>query len=248
MPRLARAKSRSGVYHIVVRGINRQDIFYDDEDRGVYLDRLARYKKECGFEIYAYCLMSNHVHLLLKEGKQDIAVAMKKIGASYVYWYNWKYERVGHLFQDRYKSEPVEDDLYFLTVARYIHNNPIKAQIENDLEKYKWSSYIEYSKDKKIVDVDRLLGMFEDKADFEVFMKEDIDDICMEIEERKRLNDDEVKLILKKISKKSNPMQIQEMNIQQRNEILRKLKEIDGVSIQQLERITGINRNVIQRS
>jgi len=71
--------------------------------------------------------MGNHVHLLIKEGKEVLSNTMKRIGASYVHWYNWQYNRKGHLFQDRYKSEAVEDDAYFLTVLRYIHQNPLKA-------------------------------------------------------------------------------------------------------------------------
>ena len=73
--------------------------------------------------------MSNHIHLLLKEGEEDLGTLFKRIGASYVYWYNWKYNRTGHLFQDHFKSEPVEDDTYLLTVLRYIHQNPLKAGI-----------------------------------------------------------------------------------------------------------------------
>ncbi|WP_198543854.1 transposase [Petroclostridium xylanilyticum] len=99
--------------------------------------------------------MNNHIHLLLKEGKEAISQAMKRIGASYVYWYNMKYERYGHLFQDRYKSEKVEDDKYLLTVLRYIHQNPIKAGIVEEAIKYKWSSYIEYISQKGILtDID----------------------------------------------------------------------------------------------
>jgi len=88
--------------------------------------------------------MSNHIHLVLKEGEEDLGTVFKRIGASYVYWYNWKYNRSGHLFQDRFKSEPVEDDTYFLTVLRYIHQNPIKAGITGNISNYPWSSYAEY--------------------------------------------------------------------------------------------------------
>jgi REP element-mobilizing transposase RayT len=88
---------------------------------------LGTYKAEFNCQICAYCLMKNHVHLLIRIGQEDLQHFMRKVGAKYVYWYNWKYDRVGGLFQDRYKSEPVEDDGYFLTVLRYIHQNPVKA-------------------------------------------------------------------------------------------------------------------------
>ncbi|MDO9565422.1 MAG: transposase, partial [Candidatus Desulfaltia sp.] len=97
MPRRAREKSSTGVYHVMVRGINRQDIFNDEEDKQKLVSTLKRYKEICGYDVYGYCLMSNHIHLLLKEGREPITQVMKRIGASYVYWYNMKYERYGHL-------------------------------------------------------------------------------------------------------------------------------------------------------
>ena len=134
MARAARTKSKSGIYHVIVRGINRQNIFQDEEDKGVYLDRLTHYKDECGIKLYAYCLMSNHVHLLVNETDKPLNEFMKKLGTSYSYRFNQKYDRVGHLFQDRYKSEPVNDDSYFLTVFRYIRRAP------RGLEPYVWTA------------------------------------------------------------------------------------------------------------
>ena len=98
MPRRARKKSSSGIYHVVLRGINKQRIFEDDQDNQKYLETIKAYKETCEYEVYAYCLMSNHIHLLMKEGKEDLGIAFRRIGASYVYWYNWKYSRRGHLF------------------------------------------------------------------------------------------------------------------------------------------------------
>ena len=118
MPRQARKRSSSGIYHIMLRGINRQIIFEDREDYQRFFDTLKKYKAVSGYTIYAYCLMSNHVHILLKAGHEDLDLIIKRIAGSYVYWYNWKYGRVGHLFQDRFKSEPIETDEYFLTVLR----------------------------------------------------------------------------------------------------------------------------------
>lgn len=107
VPRQARRKSESGIYHIILRGINQQQIFEDEEDSYRFLETLSKYKEQCGYEIYAYCLMGNHIHILLKEGKENLTLVLKRIAGSYVYWYNWKYRRSGHLFQDRFKSEPV---------------------------------------------------------------------------------------------------------------------------------------------
>lgn len=118
MPRTVREKSNTGVYHAILRGINRQTIFEDEEDATKFVETLGECRKKSEFRLYAYCLMGNHAHFLVKEGKEDLGVTVKRVGASYVYWYNRKYGRCGHLFQDRYKSEPVEDDKYFLAVLR----------------------------------------------------------------------------------------------------------------------------------
>ncbi|WP_442596711.1 transposase [Neobacillus sp. D3-1R] len=126
MSRKGRRKSQSGVYHIMLRGINRQTIFEDDEDRQKFLETLKKYKDISQFQLYSYCLMDNHVHLLVREMEETLSDAIKRVSSSYVYWYNFKYERVGHLFQERFKSENVENTSYFLTVLRYIHQNPVR--------------------------------------------------------------------------------------------------------------------------
>ncbi|MBP2629001.1 MAG: transposase [Firmicutes bacterium] len=126
--------------------------------------------KETGnYEIYAYCLMDNHVHLLLCDTKDEISRTMKRICVSYVYYFNKKYKRIGHLFQDRYRSEVVEEDAYLLSVARYIHKNPLKAGMVKRVEDYKWSSYAQYlsaNKDKfNLIERSFLLSMFSDIED-----------------------------------------------------------------------------------
>ncbi|SCG83872.1 hypothetical protein DW1_2308 [Proteiniborus sp. DW1] len=196
VPRKARTKSESGIYHIILRGINHQDIFIDNEDRHKLIETLAHYKEICGYQLYAFCLMSNHFHLLLKVGTDPLEQIMRRICGSYVYWYNRKYQRIGNLFQDRFKSEPVEDDKYFITVLRYIHQNPIKAGIAKDIKNYKWSSYIEYIEDKGLTDREFVLKMFsEDKSkaiiEFVKYTEENNDDECLEIEEKAiRLSDE----------------------------------------------------------
>ena len=136
MARTARAVGDSGIYHVMLRGINRQRIFEDDEDREKFLEILKKSKEKDGFDLLAWCLMPNHVHLLIKENEVKLGTIFRRIGASYVYWYNGKYERTGHLFQDRFKSEPVEDDAVSLTVIRYIHRDPVKAGLCERPEEY----------------------------------------------------------------------------------------------------------------
>lgn len=160
MPRVPRHKSESGIYHIMLRGINQQTIFEDDEDYSKFLSTLEKYKAVSGYKVFAYCLMSNHIHILLKTDNEDLDLIMKRIAGSYVYWYNWKYYRKGHLFQDRFKSEPIDDEKYLLTVLRYIHQNPVKAKIVKNIDEYIYSSYNDYIKVKSnLVDTDFVSDM-----------------------------------------------------------------------------------------
>ncbi|WP_052342225.1 transposase [Xylanibacter brevis] len=134
MPRQARESSGTGIYHVMMRGINHQNIFEDQEDYYQFLktlDMMALSYEPDGtpsgrnYILYAYCLMTNHIHLLIREREDTIGMAIKRIASSYVYYYNHKYSRDGHLFRERFKSEPVNDIAYFVTLLRYIHQNPV---------------------------------------------------------------------------------------------------------------------------
>jgi len=250
MPRTARLKSESGIYHIIFRGINRQSIFEDDEDREMLLQNLIKYKEKCGYNLYAYCFMGNHVHLLLKVGKEPLEQIMRRIGGSYVYWYNHKYDRIGNLFQDRFKSEPVETDAYFLTVLRYIHQNPLKAGLVQDISSYEWSSYNEYIGNRRLIDAEEALGMFSDNhhlatAEFIKFMHEKSKAECIDVKEKKkRISDDKAKKMIEEIFK-IKPAMIRNESQEKQEEILREILKIEGISTRQLARITGVSANLI---
>ena len=115
----------------MVRGINRYDIFHDEEDYQRFLETLGRIKDSDYFQIYAYCLMGNHVHLILHEKNEEKSKIMKRIGVSYAWWYNWKHKRVGHVFYDQCRSKNINHDSHLLSIMRYIHNNPMKAVLVN---------------------------------------------------------------------------------------------------------------------
>lgn len=248
MPRQARKKSKSGIYHIMLRGINRQTIFEDDEDLGVFLKTIDMFKAEFDCRIYAYCLMKNHVHLLIKIDNDELHGYMRKVGAKYVYWYNWKYDRVGGLFQDRYKSEPVEDEGYFLTVLRYIHQNPVKAGMCRSVAEYKESSYNEYinSRTNQITDTDFALSMLS-KEQFVNYMNEESQDKCLEIQDTIRVNDFAAQAIIQDISKCNNVAQFQALPRDKRDIFLSELKA-KGLSVRQIVRLTGINRGLVNKA
>lgn len=120
MPRQARVRSITGIYHIMLRGIDKRDIFLENEDKLKFLECIERAKAKGNFKVLGYCLMDNHIHMLLKES-EEIGTSIKRITVGYVGWHNKKYDRTGHLFQNRYLSEPVTTEEYLLTVLRYIH-------------------------------------------------------------------------------------------------------------------------------
>ncbi len=252
MPRTSRIKSKSGIYHVVMRGINRQIIFGDEEDNLKFIQTLQKYKEVCEYSLYAYCLMENHVHLLLKEGKESLGTVMRRICGSYVLWYNKKYDRVGYLFQDRFKSEPVENDAYFLTVLRYIFQNPIKAGIVMKIENYPWTNYLHYIKKTHWTDTDYALGIFgSDRTEavrkFIDYVNEENDDMCLELREYRTLNDSDAIKLIKDICKVEHVQDLRKLGVQQRNFFIKTLKEKHNLSIRQIERLTGINRGIIQR-
>ena len=190
--------------------------------------------------------MGNHIHLLIKPEKESLELIFKRIGSRYVYWYNWKYHRTGHLFQDRYKSEPVDDESYFLTVLRYIHQNPIKANLCNKIGDYKYSSYQEYeSEESLIIDTNMALSIT-DKISLLNFFEEDNNDACLEISDTFRLNDEEAKEIIKKYSQCKTVAEFQNLDSKSRDEYIAKFKQ-NGLSIRQISRLTGISFGIVRK-
>lgn len=176
---------------------------------------------------------------------------MKRLSSSYVYWYNLKYERCGHLFQERFNSENVESDVYFVTVLRYIHQNPLKAKLVRSVWDSKWTSIHEYVGMVKLVDIDRGLRLFSEDTKvaqqrFILYMQETNQDQCLDIKEAIKLSDDQVRDYLRTIGILSNSM-LQQMDREERNVVLAKMKRIKGVSIRQISRVTGISKSVIDR-
>ncbi len=255
MPRTARKKSKSEIYHIIMRGINRQTIFEDEEDCAQFLATLKRYKEKSGYQVYAYCLMGNHVHLLMKTGIEPLEQVMRRLCGSYVYWYNNKYQRIGNLFQDRFKSEPIEDDQYFQTVQRYIHQNPVKAGLVKHIEEYKWSSFHEYVNQGDLININFLLEMMSGEREKKVqkfieYTNDISEHECLDIdsESKPRIRDEEARVIIKTVCNLKNSIDLQQLDCLTRNMYLRMLKQRYNLSIRQIERLTGINRGIILKS
>lgn len=247
MPRQARKKSESGIYHVMLRGIDRQLIFEDTEDYFRFLDIIQECREMCNFLLYAYCLMGNHVHLLVKVQADGLETIFKKIGGRYVYYYNVKYQRIGHLFQDRFKSEPVDDDSYFLTVLRYIHQNPVKAKMCSKVEDYPFSSFAEYLHESTFVDTEFALGMI-DRSDFTNFNNTPNSDACLEIAtpSRRAVTDTQAQVIIEKISHCSTITEFQSLEARKKERFIKKIYD-RGVSVRQLSRLTGTSKGMVEK-
>ena len=247
MPRAARLYSKSGIYHIILRGINRQQIFEDEEDRKVFLRILREYKTECGYKLLAYCLMDNHIHLLMKEGDVPLGQMFKRIGACFVYWYNTKYQRVGHLFQDRFRSEVVENLAYLYTVINYIHQNPVKAGICSHPEKYLYSSFPEYLGHPGLVDLDFVEQYISKETVVEMSRKPSTEE-CLEMADtpQRRVTDQQAKKIIMEIAECDSVSAFQALEPAARDDYILKLKR-SGLSIRQISRLTGASYYIIQK-
>lgn len=254
MARQVRKISSTGDYHIILRGINRQDIFFDNQDYYKFIKEMKNTKEKYHYNLYSYVLMPNHVHLEIKDNKNELSKIMHRLLVSYSIYFNKKYERVGHVFQDRFLSKPVENTEYLLNLMRYIHQNPIKAQISK-IENYKWSSYREYVYNNGITDTELILEKFD--KDFNVALDKfkgynqkivDLtnDQDVLEYEIVLKLTDEQLIHIIKHEIGEQNLQNIQYYNKKYRDTILRNILQIRGTSKAQIARVLGINRKLIK--
>lgn len=245
MPRTSRKQSESGIFHVMVRGIDRQVIFHDDEDCEKYLQYLWECKKNAPFTLYAFCLMGNHLHLLIHPKAEPLADICKRVGVRYVQWYNKKYGRTGHLFQDRFRSEPVEDDAYFLSVLRYIYQNPVKASLCKTPEEYPWSSCCPSCAYCGLVDTKRLYALIP-QPELSAFLAQDAPCPCIDIDRDGRLSDREAAGLICQICGLSVSSDFCRLDSALWGEYLYKLQQ-KRCSIRQLARLTGLTKGQIER-
>ncbi len=249
MPRTARKISCTNIYHIMIRGINRQQIFEDENDCQKFLSILFKCKQISKFNLFAYALMGNHVHLLLEAAGEPIDLVMKRINGRYAYCYNKRYERTGHLFQDRYRSEPVENELYFITVLRYIHQNPVKAGFCRHPNEYAWSSYKDYFYRKKsLTDTGKAFVIVNNHQLLINYLNTPVDSECMDFSDNQFVNlpDNHAKIIIKEVSNCRNVTEFQCLSKKLRNECIKEMKK-RGLSIRQISRLCGISRVTISK-
>jgi len=244
----------------MLRGNERKDIFIDNEDKEKLIKIILHKKADETFKLYAYCIMDNHLHLIVKEQKETISQIIKKIAISYAYYFNNKYKRVGHLFQDRYKSETIEDEPYLLSVIRYIHNNPEKAGITKK-EKYKWSSYSNYTvllnHHREIPEIKEILKMF--SSDKERALKKFIyysnqyeEKNFLEMKETIKSEIDEenvnefIQGYLQSKNLKKEDLKRRE-HTQQKKDLIQQLTKRSNLSKRKIAILIGVNRETVRK-
>lgn len=249
MGRLARKDkliSKNNIYHVGWRGSNRFNIFENDEDKQKFLEILLYYKSKLSFKIYAYCIMSNHVHLLIKEDSVSISKIMHKVGTCYASYFNRKYEHTGSVFEKRFDSVAIESEMHFIMEIRYIHWNPCKAGLVHHVSAYKWSSFNEYTKKTNkrcLVDVKYLFSLITLNR-FLLISREEPTEISKTIEFDKlpRPSDNHVSNIIRKVAKISFIHEIQRFTRALLADIYNAVKKLIDTNLSQFSRITGISR------
>lgn len=247
--RVQRTISEANIYHVMGRGVGGQIIFEDDEDYGKMLELMGQTLAKEG-DVLAWCLMDNHFHILVELEMPDLSAAMRRMLSSYASFFNQRHGRNGHLFQDRFASEAVGTEEYLLTVVRYIHRNPIKAGITKTCE-YRWSSYGAYvspGPDKGMCSAQRVLGLFGSTESFEEFHLQGDNDACLDVSTvRRRVSDDKALAVARGILGDNPASGIAALDRKARDEALRHLRG-KGLTIRQIQRLTGVGRGVIQRA
>lgn len=245
MARHARIHSVTGIYHIMLRGIDKRLIFMDDEDKKKFMKGLVKAKELSGFKLYGYCLMDNHIHLLIGES-EELGTSVKRITVGYVQWHNNKYGRTGHLFSNRYLSEPVESENYLFTALRYIHQNPVKAGMVKQVEEYPWSSYCDYisayNKDETLVELDLVFGCLGTRDSFVSYMNESNNDECIEYKDVLKYTDIQ---LVSWIKKRYDIEAILAIPAKARAKEIMEIYKETGVSVRQLSRVLGIGKSIV---
>ncbi|ADQ13967.1 transposase [Halanaerobium hydrogeniformans] len=162
MPRKKRIWYPGAVYHIVNRGNRKSELFRDQADNKYFLNIMLKAKNKFNFQLFSYCLMINHYHLEIQTNETEIWKIMRSVNLHYAKYFNNKYDLSGHLFQDRYNSTMIENNYQKLLVSRYIHLNPVRANLVSEAAKYKWSSFGVYLGKRKseLVTTEALLSFF----------------------------------------------------------------------------------------
>lgn len=242
--RKPRERSKNGFYHVCMRGVNRQDIFLEQEDKKIFLKFLEKYSVKYKVEIHSYSLLNNHIHLEIKDINQNISIFMQCLCSVYARYFNFKYDRIGHLFQERYASEVIKNESQYLCVLRYILQNPVKAGISKTYN-YKWSSYSSYVKKNPLVITAIAIKAFKNTNQLYNFIEEQNNhETFVDIKPTRREKEQFYIEKIKRLWMSKTPYLEPGLS---RKEIVNKLSLLrkNNISISTISRITGIPRYLI---
>lgn len=263
MPRQQRKLSRTSIYHVMLRGNERKKIFKSNQEKQRFLENVSIKQKELWFSVYAYCIMDNHVHLVINSQDKDISTIMKGIAIRYASFFNAQHNRVGHVFQDRFKSESVEDERYLMAVIRYIHNNPVKAKMVDKPEDYGWSSYSLFLRKPGSVtggiDVDTqyILGIiaegwqeaikefirFSTEEDTSSYLDWDDEDSIQTIEQGRGYLEDYLMTYYQGVA-----WEQLRQDAMIKKKVIQYLRSTTKLSIRTIAELLGVDRNIVQRN
>ncbi|MDO4841563.1 MAG: transposase [Phoenicibacter congonensis] len=251
MARRARQVSLTGIYNVGQKGINDQDVFYDDEDRSHYLHFLDRACEKYHVVCLAVTLMDNHVHLLLEGSLVNIALAFKSLGSSYVRWFNRKYDRCGALWNGRFYSGAIRDTRQLLAAAAYIFNNPVAAGMVDAPEDYAWSNFKDLEnknvnpKGRKTLDnafgIEELIAYTKDAAKRK---NKEHNSENYDVIPNKPLSERRVIEAVRKFIKDKNFGRIHELPKQKLSDLIFELLDM-GANITQISRVTSLSRKLV---
>lgn len=250
--RRKRTLSYTNIYYIIIRSVNQQIIFEDDRDYEKFLKTLQDCKAIFAFDLYAYCLMNNHVHLLMKCDYRTMSSLFQLHGSKFVSWYNTRYNRIGPLYQDRFKSIPVEDMHYFFSVLLYIHNNPVKAGTCKHPNEFHWSSFHAYfGKKDDLVNTEFAEKLCGSQYALQNLLENEsgLADPMEAPEKAKRsrhMTDEDALVLFKELTGCRSPSDIQHMSREERNDIIRLLSK-HHLTQAQIARTCGIARSTVCR-
>ena len=249
-----REQSESGFYHVFQRGVNHFDIFEDDSDREFYVEKMRKYAAKSNVEIHAWCLMGNHVHMLLRAGIVQLSAMMRQLGSVYARFFNFRHSRSGPLFEGRFCSVCVETDAQLLSVVRYIHRNPIHHEERTLYGDYPWSSYGEYlAGGIGVCEVELAMSLFGSMAEFIRFHEAEFDgERHLDVGSTGLMGDDEARMranrALERAGFKVATSQVGALAHELRDDAVRLLKRMVGCSIRQIQRLTSISYSAIRKA
>lgn len=244
MPRGPRMLSDSGYYHVILQGAGKQVIFEDDGDRETFLRLLGLSSDRAGAKVLSYCLMSNHVHLLIDDPSDSLSTLMHWLTSTYARYFNERWDHVGHVFRSRFTSIPIESDDQLLRVIRYIHRNPVKAHLSAAAD-YRWSSYHEFVLGGELCHTHELLDLLGGADGFRVLVDEEGGAPYFP-RLTKKVSDEDAADAAKAALWPIRVSDLKGLSPDVRAQHVRSLRDA-GLTIKQMVRLTGLGRYAIEK-